>query len=318
MKKPFFYSKPVDSVLDLIGNTPMVRINRLVPEGSADIYAKIESFNPCKSVKDRICLAMVQAAEKDGKIRKGDTLIEPTSGNTGIGLAFVGAAKGYKIALTMPETMSMERRNMLKSLGANLILTDGTRDMTGAMEMAKTLAEEKHYHQLQQFANPANPEAHRQTTAQEILNQLKDVDAFVAGVGTGGTLTGVGEILKQELGAQVRVIAVEPAKSSVLSGGNAGLHDIQGIGAGFIPDTLNRSIIDDIIQVTDDEAIETTRLIMKQEGILCGISSGANLFAAIKIAKLLGAGKKVVTMFCDTGERYLSTRLFESENESNI
>ncbi|MBC8413939.1 cysteine synthase A [bacterium] len=318
MKKPFFYSKPVDSVLDLIGNTPMVHINRLVPEGSADIYAKIESFNPCKSVKDRICLAMVQAAEKDGKIRKGDTLIEPTSGNTGIGLAFVGAAKGYKIALTMPETMSMERRNMLKSLGANLILTDGTRDMTGAMEMAKTLAEEKHYHQLQQFANPANPEAHRQTTAQEILNQLKDVDAFVAGVGTGGTLTGVGEILKQELGAQVRVIAVEPAKSSVLSGGNAGLHDIQGIGAGFIPDTLNRSIIDDIIQVTDDEAIETTRLIMKQEGILCGISSGANLFAAIKIAKLLGAGKKVVTMFCDTGERYLSTRLFESENESNI
>jgi cysteine synthase A len=313
MPRPFFYSEPVESVLDLIGNTPMVRINRLVKESSADVYAKIESFNPCSSVKDRICRSMLEDGERNNKIKSGDTIIEPTSGNTGIGLAFVCAARGYKLVLTMPETMSIERRNMLKAFGAELILTEGTEDMIGSVEKAEELAERKGYYQPHQFKNPANPEAHRMTTAQEILKQISNADAFVAGVGTGGTITGVGEVLKKELGAHVKVVAVEPSHSPVLSGGTAGVHEIQGIGAGFIPDVLNRDIIDDIIQVSNDDAREMTQRIIREEGILCGISSGANLFAALQVAEELGKGKKVVTVFCDTGERYLSTKLFHNE-----
>ena len=314
MKKPFFYSEPLDSVLELTGNTPLVKINKLAHAEMADIYAKIEFFNPCRSVKDRICLSMVEDAEKQGKIKPGDTLIEPTSGNTGIGLAFVCAAKGYKLVLTMPETMSMERRIMLKAFGAELILTEGTEDMIGAVNRAAELSKEKGHYQPQQFKNPANPGAHKKSTAREILKQAGTVDAFVAGVGTGGTITGVGEILKEEFGDSVRIIAVEPSKSPVLAEGKSGLHEIQGIGAGFVPEVLNRGIIDDIIHVSDEDAFETARNIIREEGILCGISSGANLFASLTVAKELGQGKKVVTLFCDTGERYLSTKLFRSED----
>jgi len=314
MKKPFFYSEPLDSVLELTGNTPMVRINKLVDEEFADIFAKIEFFNPCKSVKDRICLSMVDAAEKQGRIKPGDTLIEPTSGNTGIGMAFVCAAKGYKLVLTMPETMSMERRNMLKAFGAELILTEGTEDMMGAVDKAAELSEKKGYYQPQQFNNSANPEAHKKSTALEILKQAGKIDAFVAGVGTGGTITGVGEILKKEFGDSVKIVAVEPSKSPVLSEGRSGLHGIQGIGAGFVPDVLNRDLIDEIIQVTNEDALETARNIIREEGILCGVSSGANLFASLQIAKELGKGKTIITLFPDTGERYLSTKLFHSED----
>ncbi|RJQ49511.1 MAG: cysteine synthase A [Nitrospiraceae bacterium] len=316
MNKPFFYSDPVDTVLDLVGNTPMVKINKLVPENSAAIYAKLEFFNPCKSIKDRICRSMIESAEQEGKIRAGDTIIEPTSGNTGIGLAFICAAKGYRLMLTMPETMSMERRNLLKAFGTELILTEGSRDMTGSVEKAEEVSRQKMLFQPQQFKNPANPEAHRQSTAQEILRQLPDIDAFVAGVGTGGTITGVGEVLKKELGSRVRIVAVEPSGSPVLSGGKAGLHEIQGIGAGFIPEVLNRDIIDEIIKVSDNDAYETAKKLMREEGVLCGISSGANFFAALKTAEKLGKGKKVATVFCDSGERYLSTRLFEEVTEA--
>lgn len=313
MKKTLFYSEPVNSVLELVGNTPLVRINNLVNEDSAEIYAKIEFFNPCKSIKDRICRSMVEAAEAAGKINAGDTIVEPTSGNTGIGLAFVCASKGYKLVLTMPETMSMERRNMLKAFGAEVILTEGTEDMIGAVNKSEELALRKGYYQPQQFKNPANPEHHKKTTAREIISQAGKVDAFVAGVGTGGTITGVGEVLKEEFGRHVRIIAVEPEKSAVLSGGEATLHDIQGIGAGFVPDVLNKEIIDQVVTVSDEDAYESTRNIIRREGILCGISSGANLFASIKVAEELGKGKKVITVFPDSGERYLSTKLFHSE-----
>ncbi len=313
MKKPFFYKEASESVLDIIGNTPMVKINSLTDKDSAEIYGKIEFFNPCGSIKDRICLSMIEAAERDGKIRPGDTIVEPTSGNTGIGLAFVAAAKGYRLVLTMPETMSVERRNIMKSFGAELILTDGSMDMTGAVEKAAELVESKGYFQPQQFSSPANPETHRKTTAREILNQIGSLDAFVAGVGTGGTITGVGEVLKKELGGKVLVIAVEPSKSPVLSGGKPGLHEIQGIGGGFVPDVLNREIIDDIITVSDEDAYSMTRQLIRKEGILCGISSGANFFAALRTAKKIGKGGKVVTIFPDTGERYLSTRLFDNQ-----
>ncbi len=313
MKGSFFYSEPVDSVLELTGNTPMVRINKIVKKGSASIFAKIEFFNTCGSIKDRICQSMIEAAEREEKIKPGDTIIEPTSGNTGIGLAFVCAAKGYKLVLTMPETMSIERKNMLKAFGAELILTEGSKDMIGAVEKAQELADSKGYFQPQQFRNPANPEAHRRTTAQEIIKQIGSLDAFVVGVGTGGTITGVGEILKKELGEHVKIVAVEPSKSPVLSGGNPGLHGIQGIGAGFIPEVLNKDIIDEIIQVSDEDAYEITKRLIKEEGILCGVSSGANFFAAMKVAEELGSDKKVVVVFPDTGERYLSTKLFNQE-----
>jgi len=318
MEERLFYSEPVVSVLDLIGNTPMVKINRLVPEDSAEVYAKVEFFNPCRSIKDRICKYMVEDAEKKGKINRGDTLVEPTSGNTGIGLAFVCAVKGYRLVLTMPETMSIERRNMLKALGAEVILTPGEDDMPGAVARAAELADTRGYYQPQQFKNPSNPKAHRETTAREIIKQIGELDAFVAGVGTGGTITGVAEVFKKEMGRDVRIIAVEPEKSAVLSGRDPGLHDIQGIGAGFVPDVLNREVIDEIITVSDEDAYEMTRMIIRNEGILCGISSGANLYAALKVARGLGKGKKVVTVFPDTAERYISTKLFHFDEGMDL
>lgn len=316
MKGSFIYSEPVNSVLELIGNTPMVRINKMAKKGSASIFAKIEFFNPCGSIKDRICISMIEVAEREEKIKPGDTIIEPTSGNTGIGLAFVCAAKGYNLVLTMPETMSIERINMLKAFGTELILTEGSKDMIGAVEKAQELADKRRYFQPQQFINPANPEAHRRTTAQEIIKQIGNFDAFVAGVGTGGTITGAGEVFKKELGDHVKIVVVEPSKSPVLSGGNPGIHGIQGIGAGFIPEVLNRDIIDEIIQVSDEDAYETTRRLIREEGILCGVSSGANFFAGMKVAEELSKDKKVVVVFPDTGERYLSTKLFNQEGRT--
>ncbi len=305
-----FYSSPVNSVLELIGNTPIVRINKLIEPGQAEVYAKVELFNPCKSVKDRICLSMIEAAEGEGKLKSGDTVIEPTSGNTGIGLAFVCAVKGYDIKLTMPDTMSIERRNMLKAFGAEVILTDGEKNMNGAIDKAMNLVESMGYFQPQQFKNPNNPKAHREATALEIIEQTGQPDVFIAGVGTGGTLTGVGEILRERYGEKVEIIAVEPSDSPVLSGGSGNRHEIQGIGAGFVPDILNKEIIDRIITVSNEDAYETTRKLIKEEGILCGISSGANMYAALKVAGEPGNNKKIVTLFPDTGERYLSTRLF--------
>ncbi|MGB9699766.1 MAG: cysteine synthase A [Thermodesulfobacteriota bacterium] len=300
-----------DNVLDLIGSTPVVKLHRLPGKEDATIWAKLEYFNPGGSVKDRICLAMIEAAEKEGQIRPGWTIVEPTSGNTGVGLAMVCAVKGYRLILTMPETMSLERRSLLAAYGAQLELTPGSEGMRGAIKRAEEIVQKnKNYFMPQQFKNKANPQIHRQTTAPEILNQIKGrIDAFVAGVGTGGTITGVGEVLKKKL-AKVKIIAVEPARSPVLSGGNPGPHKIQGIGAGFIPEVLNTSLIDEIIKVEDEEAIETARLLAKKEGLLVGISSGAAAFAALKVAQELGKGKVVVVILPDTGERYLSTGLF--------
>ncbi len=303
-------AKVANSILELIGDTPIVKLGKIGEKDSAEVYAKLESFNPMNSVKDRICLAMIEAAEKEGKIKSGDTIIEPTSGNTGIGLAFVCAYKGYKLILTMPETMSVERRDILKAFGVEIVLTEGAKGMRGAVEKAQELADKQGYFQPQQFNNPANPEIHRKTTAKEILQQVPDLDAFVAGVGTGGTITGVGEVLKGK-NKHVRIVAVEPRDSAILSGNKPGPHKIQGIGAGFIPAVLNTKIIDEIVQVSNEEAIETTRQLARIEGIFAGISSGANLFAALQVAKKLGRGKKVVVILPDTGERYLSTELFK-------
>jgi len=301
----------IESALDLIGSTPMLRLRRLPQKQDADIWAKLECFNPGGSVKDRICLAMIVAAEKEGKIRKGTTIVEPTSGNTGIGLAMVCSVKGYKLILTMPETMSMERRVLLAAYGAHLELTPGNEGMRGAIRRAEEMVQNNEdFFMPQQFKNPENPRIHRETTAQEILSQLDGkIDAFVAGVGTGGTITGVGEVLKKKIGG-VKIVAVEPASSPVLSGGNPGPHKIQGIGAGFVPEVLNRGVIDQIITVRDDEAAETARRIAREEGMLVGISSGAAAYGALQVAKDQGKGKIVVVVLPDTGERYLSTGLF--------
>lgn len=295
------------SVIQLIGSTPLVRLGRLVPEGSAAILAKLESRNPGGSIKDRICLAMIEDAEQKGLIKAGSVIIEPTSGNTGIGLAMISAAKGYKCILTMPETMSVERRAILQAYGAEIVLTPGAEGMSGAVRKAEELNKNTPGSFMpQQFKNPANPEVHRQTTAKEIIAEAGGaIDAFVAGVGTGGTITGVGEVLKKQ-NSSVKIIAVEPKKSPVLSGGKPGPHKIQGIGAGFIPDVLNRSIIDSVIQVEDDDAYDTVKRLAKDEGIFAGWSSGAAVWASLKIAKELGSGKTVVTILPDTGERYLS------------
>jgi len=303
-----------NNIYELIGQTPMVKINKLVEKGSANVYLKLEFFNPGGSVKDRIALSMIEDAEKRGILKPGSTIIEPTSGNTGIGLAMIGAAKGYKVILVMPDTMSIERRNLLKAFGADLILTPGVEGMRGAVKKAMEILEENpDYFMPQQFENKANPEIHRKTTAREIIEQTRGrIDAFVAGVGTGGTITGVGEVLKKELG-DVKVIAVEPEASPVLSGGSPGPHKIQGIGAGFVPEILNREVIDEIIRVKDEDAMETARELARKEGILVGISSGANVYAALKVAKELGEGKVVVTVAPDTGERYLSTQLFKMD-----
>ncbi len=308
-------SKRASTVLDLVGNTPLVELSALTDGDDAAIWAKLESFNPLSSVKDRICLAMVTAAEKDGTLRPGGTIIEPTSGNTGIGLAMVSAVRGYRLILTMPDTMSMERRNLLAALGARLVLTPGKNGMKGAIEEAKKLVgETPSAVMLDQFSNPANPDIHRKTTGPEIIEQAPvPVDSFVAGVGTGGTITGAGEVLKARY-PDVLIVAVEPEDSPVLSGGNPGPHKIQGIGAGFVPEVLDREIIDEIILVTYDNARETARRLAGKAGILGGISSGANVWAALQVARRLGKGKTVVTVICDTGERYLSTDLFSSHN----
>jgi cysteine synthase A len=277
------------------------------------VWAKLENFNPGGSVKDRICLAMVEAAERDGLLRPGGTLIEPTSGNTGIGLALVAAVKGYRLVLTMPDTMSEERRSLLIAYGATLVSTPDTKGMHGAIHRAEELlAENPDWYMPQQFTNPANPEVHRRTTGPELLAQLPQVDAFVAGVGTGGTITGVGEVLRAKR-PDVRIVAVEPATSAVLSGGEPGYHHIQGIGAGFIPEILNQAIYDEVIAVADAEAVRHARALARYEGILVGISSGAACAAAIAVARRLGRGAVVVTIFADTGERYLTTDLFHAE-----
>jgi cysteine synthase A len=294
------------SAIELVGNTPLVRLDKLRPAGGAEIVAKVEMFNPGGSVKDRIALSMIEDAESRGVLKPGDTIVEPTSGNTGIGLAMVAAVKGYKLILTMPDDMSVERRKLLQRYGAQLILTPAIEGMTGAVFAAEEMSQKNAYFMPQQFNNPANPEVHRKTTAIEILRDTADrLDAFVAGVGTGGTVTGVGEVLKQKL-PSVYVVAVEPARSPVLAGGKPGLTGIQGIGASFVPGVLNREVYDELIAVKDEEAIEITRRLAREEGLLVGISAGANVHAAIQVAKRLGAGKRVVTVLPDTGERYLS------------
>lgn len=298
------------NILETIGNTPHVRLNRIVPKESAEVIVKVESFNPCSSVKDRIAKYMIEEAEKEGLLKHGDTIVEPTSGNTGIGLAMVATVKGYKLKLTMPETMSVERRKILKALGAELVLTPGANGMKGAIEAAEELGKEGNVFIPQQFKNKANVKAHKETTAQELLRDLKTFDAFVAGVGTGGTITGVATVIKPKL-PHAKFIAVEPADSPVLSGGSPGPHKIQGIGAGFVPDIFRKELVDRVIKVTNDDAFKTSAELAKQEGILAGISAGANLWAALQVAKELGKGKRVVVVLPDTGERYLSTALYD-------
>ncbi len=302
-----------NSILDLIGNTPVVKLNRLPEEGSADVYVKLEWFNPGGSVKDRIAKSMIEAAEREGKLKPGDTIVEPTSGNTGIGLALVGAAKGYRVILTMPETMSQERRNLLKAYGAELVLTPGPDGMRGAVEKARELANEHGYFMPQQFDNPANPEIHELTTGEEIVRQMDgQLDAFVAGVGTGGTITGVGRVLRRKI-PSCKLIAVEPAASPILSGGKPGPHKIQGIGANFIPSILDRDMYDEVRTVENETAFQVARRVAQEEGILVGISSGANIHIALQVAKELGKGKKVLTVSPSNGERYLSTPLYQTE-----
>jgi len=302
-----------DSIVDTVGNTPLVRLDRLAVGMGATVVGKLESFNPLSSIKDRIAMAMINAAEKEGKVGPGATIIEPTSGNTGVGLAFVCAARGYRLILTMPETMSFERRVLLKALGAELVLTPGTEGMTGAVQRAEELlAETPGAFMPQQFKNSANPEIHRLTTAEEIWRDTDgQVDIFVSGVGTGGTLTGVGNVLKERK-PQVRVVAIEPANSAVLSGCGPGPHKIQGIGAGFVPEVLETELIDEVIQVRDEDAAETARRLAREEGILAGISSGAAVWAALQLAgRQENEGKMIVAVLPDTGERYLSTGLFD-------
>jgi cysteine synthase A len=310
-------SKLYSSVTELIGGTPLVKLNRVVPEDSAEVYVKLEYQNPGASVKDRIALSMIEVAEAEGKIKPGDTIVEPTSGNTGIGLAMVAAAKGYNAILVMPETMSLERRNLLKAYGAQLVLTPGAEGMKGAIKRAEEIhAENPTYFFPQQFKNQANVKVHRETTGPEIVEAINaadgKLDAFIAGIGTGGTITGAGEVLKKAFPG-IEIYAVEPAASPVLSGGKPGPHKIQGIGAGFVPDILNTEVYGNVIPVENEQAFETSRRVAKEEGILGGISSGAAIYAALQVAKKLGKGKRVVAVLASNGERYLSTPLYNFE-----
>ncbi|MNN01996.1 MULTISPECIES: cysteine synthase A [Clostridium] len=299
-----------NSALELVGNTPILKVNSLVDENSAEVYVKLEKFNLGGSVKDRAALGMIEKAEELGLIKAGDTLVEPTSGNTGIALALIGKLKGYKVVITMPETMSKERRDLLKAYGADLILTEGAKGMKGAIAKATELVEEFGYFMPQQFLNLANPEKHYATTAEEILKDLPEINAFVSGVGTGGTITGVGKNIKSKK-SDVQIIAVEPAKSPVLAGGNPGPHKIQGIGAGFIPDIYDSSVVDEIISVTEEDSFKTAKEFAEKEGVLIGISAGGALYVALQVAKKLGKGKKVLTVAPDGGEKYISMGLYE-------
>ncbi|MDW0114658.1 cysteine synthase A [Sporosarcina saromensis] len=307
-------SRVGNTVADLVGKTPLVKLNRMGNADSADIYLKLEYFNPGSSVKDRIALAMIEAAEKTGDLKEGSTIIEPTSGNTGIGLAMIAAAKGYKAVLVMPDTMSMERRNLLRAYGADLVLTPGAEGMKGAIAKAEELSAQNGWFMPQQFNNEHNPEVHRLTTGPEIADAFDQVNAFIAGIGTGGTITGVGSVLKERFPG-VKIVAVEPADSPVLSGGQPGPHKIQGIGAGFVPKVLDTDVYDEIIQVSNEDAYDLARRAAREEGILGGVSSGAAIFAALQVAEQLGKGKTVVAVLPSNGERYLSTPLYQFEEE---
>ncbi|WP_159378914.1 cysteine synthase A [Enterococcus faecium] len=301
-----------NSVTELIGKTPIVKLNKIVPEDSADVFVKLEFFNPGGSVKDRIALSMIEKVEHDGLLKPGDTIIEPTSGNTGIGLSMVGVAKGYKVIIVMPETMSIERRLLMKGYGAELILTPGADGISGSIREAERLAKENGYFLPLQFENEANPLVHEKTTGPEIHQAfgVNGLDAFVAGIGTGGTITGAGRELKRVY-PKIELIGVEPAESAILEGKEAGPHKIQGIGTGFVPKTLDTSVYDKVLSISGDEAMETAREVGRKEGILVGISSGAAIAAALKVAKELGKGKKVLAVVPDNGERYLSTALYQ-------
>lgn len=310
-------AKVVNNVTELIGGTPLVRLNRIVPEDSAEIYVKLEYQNPGSSVKDRIAYSIIEEAEKEGKLKPGGTIVEATSGNTGIGLALVAAAKGYKAIIIMPETMSIERRNLLRAYGAELVLTPGPEGMNGAVKKAEEiLSENPDYFLADQFRNQANVKIHRETTGPEIVEAIESLDgkldAFIAGIGTGGTISGAGEVLKERF-PDIKIYAVEPASSPILAGGKPGPHKIQGLGANFIPEILNQDIYDEIIHIENDEAFEQARTVAKQEGILSGISSGAAVLAALRVAKKLGKGKRVVVIIPSNGERYLSTPLYNFE-----
>ena len=306
--------RKVNSVTELVGQTPIVKLNNVVPEGAADVYVKLESFNVGGSVKDRIALNMVEQAEKDGLIKPGDTIVEGTSGNTGVGLAMVAAAKGYKAIFVMPDTMSKERRALMKAYGAELILTPGAEGMPTANKRAEELASKPGHFMPSQFTNPANPAVHERTTGPEILEAFNGTapDAFVVGIGTGGTITGAGKVLKENR-SDVLLVAVEPTESAVLSGKEKGPHKIQGLGAGFIPEVLDTDMYDEVMAVSSDESMEMTRRLAKEEGLLVGVSSGANVLAAIRIAERLGNGKQVLTVAPDTGERYLTAPVFAEE-----
>ena len=304
------------SMLELIGYTPLVRLNRIPGPGSAEMVVKLESQNPMDSVKDRIGAAMIEAAEREGRIRPGETVIvEPTSGNTGIALAFAATVKGYRLVVTMPDTVTVERRRVMQALGAEVVLTPGAEGVKAAMRRAEELAAETPNSWIpNQFDNPANPEVHRRTTAEEVLEDTEGrLDAFVSGVGTGGTIAGVGRVLKERIGGGVLVVAVEPTSSPVLSGGEPGPNKIQGIGAGFVPENYDASVVDRVIPVSYEDAVEMSRRLAREEGIFCGISSGAITVAALQIARELGEGKRVLSIICDFGERYLSHELFANE-----
>lgn len=299
-----------NGAIELIGNTPILKVKSMVDENCADVYVKLEKFNPGGSVKDRAALGMIEKAEKEGILKEGSVIVEPTSGNTGIGLAMIGRLKGYKVVIVMPETMSKERRDLIKAYGAELVLTEGSKGMKGAIEKANELVKNKGYFMPQQFENIANPEKHYETTADEIFNDINDLDVFVAGVGTGGTATGVGKRLKEKING-IQVVAVEPSNSQVIAGKKPGAHKIQGIGAGFIPQNYKAEYVDNVVPVTDEDAIRTAVEFAKKEGILVGISSGAAIYTAIEIAKKLGKGKKVLALSQDGGEKYISMGIYD-------